>query len=174
MSGSGWVRIEPWDECGLALLRRVNVPEMKEHLGGPESEEQVLARHRRYLRGDSMGGQMYRVVALPEGEPIGTVGFWGRLWRDEPIYESGWSVLPEFQGRGLAVAAVREVVAAARARGGRRYLHAFPSVDNPASNAVCRKAGFAFVSECEFEFPAGRLMRSNDWRLLLGWRAGGW
>ncbi|MFD0690165.1 hypothetical protein [Actinomadura fibrosa] len=40
------VRIEPWAERDLELLRRVNIPEMKAHLGGPESDEQVLGRHR--------------------------------------------------------------------------------------------------------------------------------
>ncbi|WP_207400592.1 GNAT family N-acetyltransferase [Actinomadura roseirufa] len=167
MSGAAAVRIEPWSEDDLALLGRINAPEMKEHLGGPETEEQVLARHRRYVNGDGfLGGQMYRIVALPEGEPAGNVGFWGRVWQDEPVYESGWRVLPSFQGRGIAIAAVREVVAAAR-RGDRRYLHAFPSVGNPASNAVCRKAGFVLMSECDFEYPPGHINRSNDWRLDL-------
>ncbi|WP_067464719.1 GNAT family N-acetyltransferase [Actinomadura macra] len=160
------VRIQPWSEDDLDLLRRVNAPEMKEHLGGPETEEQVRVRHARYLRSDDIGGQMYRIVA--DGEPAGTVGFWSRDWRDEPVYESGWSVLPGFQRRGVAVAAVREVVAAARDRGGRRYLHAFPSVEHVASNGVCRKAGFVLVGECDFEYPPGHIMRSNEWRFDLG------
>ncbi|WP_231332782.1 GNAT family N-acetyltransferase [Actinomadura graeca] len=159
------VRILPWSEDDFGLLRRVNVPEMKEHLGGPETEEQVRVRHARYLRPDEIGGRMYRIVA--DGEAAGTVGFWSRVWRDEPVYESGWSVLPEFQGRGVAVAAVREVLGAARDHGRRRHLHAFPSVDHHASNGVCRKAGFILLGECDFEYPPGRLLRSNDWRFDL-------
>jgi RimJ/RimL family protein N-acetyltransferase len=162
------VRIEPWSEADLDLLRRINAPEMKRHLGGPETEEQVLDRHERYVRfADTGKGCMFRVVLLPEGEAVGSVGYWERVWRGETAYEMGWSILPRYQGRGLATAAVAAVVAEARARRTHRYAHAFPSVDNPASNAVCRRAGFQLLGETEFEFPPGQLMRSNDWRLDL-------
>jgi hypothetical protein len=33
---------------------------------------------------------------------------------------------------------------------------------------VCRKAGFSLVGECDFEYPPGNLLRSNDWCLDLG------
>lgn len=162
------VRIEPWSEDDLDLLRRINSPQMKRHLGGPETDEQVLARHERYVRfADSGQGCMFRVLALPEAVPVGSIGYWIRLWRDEKVFEMGWSVLPTYQGRGLATAALAAVVDVARARRTYRYAHAFPSVDNPASNAVCRKAGFQLLGETEFEFPPGRFMRSNDWRLDL-------
>jgi RimJ/RimL family protein N-acetyltransferase len=46
-------------------------------------------------------------------------------------------------------------------------VHAFPSVSNAPSNAVCRKLGFTLLEECEFEFPRGNFMRCNDWRLDL-------
>jgi RimJ/RimL family protein N-acetyltransferase len=162
------VRIEPWSEDDLELLRRINVPAMKTHLGGPESEEKVLARHQRYVDiGGTGTGQMFRIVVLPEGEAAGSVGYWDRVWQDEPVYELGWSVLPSYQGRGVATAAAKAVVAHARAERKHRYLHAFPSVHNPASNAICRKLGFRFVAEVDFEYPPGTIMRSNDWRLDL-------
>ena len=63
--------------------------------------------------------------------------------------------------------ATRAAVAAARREAAHRFLHAFPSVDNPASNAVCAKAGFTLLGETEFEFPPGRFMRSNNWRVDL-------
>ncbi|WP_308167472.1 GNAT family N-acetyltransferase [Catellatospora tritici] len=158
------VELVAWAEQDLELLRRVNVPEMKRHLGGPETEEQVQARHQRYLA--LPNGQMYR-VALPGGEAAGTIGWWVREWQDETVYESGWHVLPEFQGRGIAVAAARQVVAITRADGRYRWLCAFPSVDNPASNAICRRVGFELTGESDFEYPKGSLMRSNVWRLDL-------
>ncbi|MEW2439919.1 GNAT family N-acetyltransferase [Streptomyces caniferus] len=160
------VRIEPWTQAGLALLRRINAPEMTRHLGGPETEEQLLARHARYL--DLGGvGQMFRIILEPEGAVAGSIGFWELNRRERKAYETGWGVLPEFQGRGIAVAAAREVIAAARAEGRYPSLHAFPSVGHPASNAVCRKAGFTLAGECAFEYPKGRMMRSNEWRLDL-------
>jgi RimJ/RimL family protein N-acetyltransferase len=163
------VRIEPWSEDDLGLLRAANAPELMHHLGGPESEEALLKRHARYvaLSADRTGrGRMFR-VALPSGEAVGTIGFWEQTWQGGLVYESGWAVLAAFQGRGLAVAATRAVVAAARAEGKHRYLHAFPSVGNPPSNGVCRKAGFTLQGECDFEYPVGRPMRCNDWRLDL-------
>lgn len=85
----------------------------------------------------------------------------------ESVWETGWGVLPEFQGRGLAARAARAVVAEARAAGRNRYLHAFPSVGHRASNSVCRKAGFTLVGEVEFEYPKGHWITSNDWRVDL-------
>ncbi|MFJ9691782.1 GNAT family N-acetyltransferase [Kitasatospora sp. NPDC101183] len=161
------ITIEPWTDADLALLRRVNTPAMKVHVGGPESEKQLLVRHARYLDFVPSGlGCMYRIV-LPGGEAVGTVGYGTRTWLGGTVHEMGWNVLPEYQGRGIAVAATRAAVDAARREAAHRYLHAFPSVDNPASNAVCAKAGFTLVGETDFEFPPGRFMRSHDWRVDL-------
>lgn len=161
------VRLEPWREEDLDLLRRINSPEMKRHLGGSESDEQVITRHRRYLDSNGTASPMFRIVVLPEEVAVGSIGFWERDWRDDRVYETGWSVVPEYQGRGIAVAATGEVIVAARAAAKHRHLHAFPSVDNPPSNAICRKAGFTFVAACDFEYPPGHTMRCNDWRLDL-------
>lgn len=162
------VRIEPWAEGDLDLLRRLNAPEMMEHLGGPESEEKLLDRHRRYLQPkDRASESMFRVVVSPGGEAAGSIGFWEREWRGETVYETGWSILPEFSGRGLATAAGRLVIERARAAGRHRFLHAYPSVDHPASNAICRKLGFTLLGACDFEYPPGHPMRCNDWRLEL-------
>jgi hypothetical protein len=43
------------------------------------------------------------------------------------------------------------------------YLHAFPSVDKPSSNAVCCKAGLTLSGAREFEYPPGHPIRCNDW-----------
>ena len=49
----------------------------------------------------------------------------------------------------------------------RRFLHAFPSVANAPSNAICRKVGFTLIEACHVEYPPGHVMRCNDWRLDL-------
>jgi RimJ/RimL family protein N-acetyltransferase len=140
---------------------------MLEHLGGPETESQVLDRHRRYLDlGDPGTGQMF-AVTLSDGRPAGIIGYWERTWRDALTYETGWSVLQAFQGRGIATAAARAVAALAQAERRHQHLHAFPSVDHPASNAICRKAGFTLVGVTDFEYPPGNMMRCNEWRLDL-------
>ncbi|MFJ4332521.1 MULTISPECIES: GNAT family N-acetyltransferase [unclassified Streptomyces] len=164
-AGGEQVCLVPWVEGDLWLLRRTNSPEMTAHLGGPESEEQLLTRHRRYV--ESVSGQMYRITLADGGETVGSVGYWRRTWRDTEVWETGWGVLPEFQGRGLALRAARAVSEAARAAGSHRYLHAFPSVDHAASNAVCRGAGFTLLGQVDFEYPKGHWIRSNDWRVDL-------
>ncbi|MEU9983833.1 GNAT family N-acetyltransferase [Streptomyces sp. NPDC050856] len=169
-SAASPVRIEPWSDADFGLLRAANAPEMMEHLGGPETAGQLLERHQRYVRlsADTTGaGRMFRIVLLSEEAPVGTIGFWEQTWDGEPVYETGWTVLSGFQGRGVATAATRLVVERLRAVGGRRHLHAFPAVANGPSNAVCRKAGFELRGPRDVEYPAGRLMRSNDWRLDL-------
>jgi RimJ/RimL family protein N-acetyltransferase len=159
------VRIEPWGEGDLPLLERLlGDPAMTEHLGGPESPEQLAKRQSRY---EQPGSGMFKVVDEATGQAVGSVGFWEKDWRGERVYETGWSVLPAFQGRGIAATATRLVIAQARAQRKHRFLHAFPSVANAPSNAICRKLGFELVEECEFEYPPGSFLRCNDWRLDL-------
>ncbi|WP_217167512.1 GNAT family N-acetyltransferase [Streptomyces sp. AC512_CC834] len=166
-TGAGGERVclVPWAEGDLWLLRRTNSPEMTAHLGGPETEEQLTARHRRYVEPET--GRMYRVTLADGGETVGSIGYWQRTWQDTEVWETGWAVLPEFQRRGLAVRAARALREAARAAGPHRYLHAFPSVDHAASNAVCRGAGFTLLGQADFEYPKGHWIRSNDWRVDL-------
>lgn len=166
------IRLEPWTEHDLPLLRRLNEPRMTEHLGGPETEETLSRRLARYIQSTTRNGRMFKIVLISGGPGIGSVGYWERPWRGAAIYETGWSVLPQYQGRGIATEAVRSIVSLARSERGCRLLEAFPSVDNAASNAICRKLGFEFVGECDFEYPPGHSMRCNEWRLDLWARHG--
>jgi RimJ/RimL family protein N-acetyltransferase len=137
---------------------------MTKHLGGPETEEQIISRHRKYLNlGDT--GAMYRV--LIGKETVGSIGYWERLWNRRMIYEMGWSILPYFQGKGFATLAVYEAVKKARLENKHAFIHAFPSIHNPASNAICRKLNFKLEGPCKFEYPIGHLMHCNDWKLQL-------
>jgi RimJ/RimL family protein N-acetyltransferase len=165
MSESNAVRIEPWGKGDLWLLEQsLSDPKMTEHIGGPESPEKIAERQARYER---PGSRQYKIVDDASGQEVGWVGYWERTWHGEQVYEIGWSVLPAFQGRGIAGAATAEAIALARSERKHRFLHAFPSVDNAASNGICRKVGFTLVEECEFEYPPGSFMQSNDWRLDL-------
>ena len=169
MSAPNVVRIEPWGADDLPLLMElVGDPEMMEHLGGPESHEKILERQQGYEQvGEPGTGRMFKIVDIATGRAVGSVGYWERNWRDEDVYETGWSVIPVFQGRGIAQAGTALAIAEARAGQRHRFLHAYPSIDHPASNAICRKLGFSPIEECEFEYPPGRLIRCNDWRLDL-------
>lgn len=159
------VRIEPWAEGDLPLLEQVLTdPAMMEHLGGPESRAKIAERHVRYLAHADSEPQ-FKIVA--GAEAVGWVGYWEREWRGGQVYEIGWSVLPPFQGRGIATIATGEAIEHARSARRHRFVHAFPSVANPSSNAICRKLGFTLLEAREFEYPPGSFMLCNDWRLEL-------
>jgi RimJ/RimL family protein N-acetyltransferase len=159
------IRLEPWSERDQPLLQQLlGVPEMTEHVGGPESADKIAERQARY---QVPGSRQYRIVV--DGEDAGWVGYWEREWLGEKVWETGWSVLPGFQGRGVASEATRKLIEIARTETTLRYVHAYPSVDNAPSNAICRKVGFELMGDYEFEYPKGNIMRCNDWRYdLLG------
>ena len=164
-------RIEPWGEDDLPLLQKLmGDPSMTEHLGGPESPEKIVERQKRYERLPGTGtGRMFKIVEAATGESVGSVGYWERESGEGQVYETGWSVLPELQGRGVATIATAQVIARARAERKHRFLHAYPSVGNAPSNRICRKLGFTLIDVSEYEYPkdSGNIMRCNDWRLDL-------
>ena len=169
MSEPSAVRIEPWGPGDLPLLEKLlGDPVMMEHLGGPESHEQLVERQERYEGIGELGtGRMYKIIDEASGEAVGSVGYWDRVEGDEHVYETGWSVVPAFQGRGIAGAGTALAIEAARAERTHRFMYAYPSVDNPPSNAICRKLGFTLLEDRAFEYPPGHPMQCNVWRLDL-------
>jgi RimJ/RimL family protein N-acetyltransferase len=154
------------DDLGLSL-RIEGDSEMMSHLGGPRTKEQIAEVHQRRLdlmaRGEAF---MYKILLDDSDEPEGSIGMWEKEWNGANVHEMGWMILPEFQGKGLAATAGRMILDRARSDPRFTVIHAFPAVDNAASNAICRKLGFENQGELEFEF-AGRTLRCNDWRLDL-------
>jgi RimJ/RimL family protein N-acetyltransferase len=164
---SATVTLQPWGSGDLPLLARLmGDPRMTEHLGGPESPDKLRERQGRYERLEG-SDRMFKIVDTASGTGVGSVGFWTKQWHDEQVYEIGWMVVPEFQGRGIAMAATAEAIELAKGDDFHRFMHAFPHIDNAPSNAICRKLGFELLEACEFEFPKGHFMTCNDWRLDL-------
>ena len=160
--------LEPYSEDGLHLLRRANTPEMTEHLGGPESDEKILQRHQRYLETPRTNrGQMFKIVWEEKLEQVGLIGYWERTQPGEIVWETGWQVFPEYQGQGIAKAATAKLIEGLLLKRGHQFLHAFPSVENTPSNAICSSLGFTLMGAYDFEYPPGHMMRCNDWRLDL-------
>ena len=162
------VGIRPYADGDLPLLvRLLGDPSMMLHLGGPESPEALGRRHDRYLRDNATARGLFTIVVGPKVTPAGWAGYWESTWRGERVWECGWHVLREQQGCGVGSAGVALMLDDARRRHAHRFVQAFPSVDNAASNGLCRRLGFELLGEVDVEYPKGHMMRSCDWRLDL-------
>jgi len=162
------VALERWGLDDLPLLERANSEEMTRFLGGPETAEQLAARHERYLSmWESGDARMFRIVT--GGEAVGGIGYWRIDRAGEPAYETGWNVDAAHQGRGIAGAALTLCIDHARRCGDARraHLYAFPIPANAASNRLCERAGFTLVGREEAEYPPGNRIVVNVWRLAL-------
>jgi RimJ/RimL family protein N-acetyltransferase len=160
------ISLRPWANGDLPLLYRANEPQMTEHLGGPETEQQVIDRHVKYLRMWREGTARWFAIEL-DGEPVGGIGWWDSEWDAQPVHETGWFVVPEAQGKGVARGAVPLLIADVRDHGRLAMLTAYPSVQNVASNALCDSAGFRLIGEDEAPFR-GMTLVFNVWGLDLG------
>jgi RimJ/RimL family protein N-acetyltransferase len=135
------ITIAPWSDDDRPLLDRFNTAEMTRYLGAAETAEQLSDRHARYLRLWQTGeARMFRIEE--DGVPVGGIGYWQVEHDGEPAWETGWSVVPERQRRGIAREALRQVVRRVADDASRTLLVAYPGVRNAASNALARSAGF--------------------------------
>ncbi|MFD8477814.1 GNAT family N-acetyltransferase [Kitasatospora sp. NPDC059673] len=148
-----------------AYLRMRCDPAMTAELGGPLPAEGMAEKVRLDVERTAADDWWVRMI-VPDGAGpevvAGTVTLWPHEEDGASISEIGWMVLPEFQRRGLAKRAVREVLEAAGADGRWGPVHAFPGAANGASNALCRSLGFELLEEREVVF-AGRVLRTNHW-----------
>jgi RimJ/RimL family protein N-acetyltransferase len=162
------VRLERWSDADAALLAELNGdPEQMAHVGGAESPEKIAERQERYA-----ADPRQFVVVDEQDRRTGWVGFWEREWREETVFEIGWSIARPFQGRGLATKGTIAALEQAKAQGTIVAVHAFPGVENEPSNRVCASAGFELVqARLAFEYPPGHTMRCNDWRFTLAEQA---
>ena len=142
-------------------------PKMMLHIGGLRPEADVRAAHKRRLDLMEKGeAHMYKVVAEDSDEALGMIGIWKIDWKGPQAYEMGWFVLPEHQGKGVATEAARLIISQARSDAGVRYIHAYPTVSNAASNAIARKIGMENQGQFDNEGFAG-VLRCNDWCIDL-------
>jgi RimJ/RimL family protein N-acetyltransferase len=164
------VEIRPWSAEDLDMLGRIfSDARIMEFLGPVETMEQISQRHQRYLAGGNGMLRMFAILAGAEKQAAGLVGFWEHEASEGLVYETGWVVLPEFQGRGIATRAAVLATELARQEHKFRYLHAYAAVVNDASNAVCRRAGFALQGQVDIvDSPPAPPVRYNDWIIDLG------
>lgn len=141
-------------------------PVMMTELGGPLPREGIAAKVQRDVD-DMASGQSWILMILPDETDAvaGSVVLWSHAEHGEPISEIGWMVLPEFQGRGLGKAAVRDLLERARDEPRWEIVHAFPGVTNAPSNGICRALGFSLVGEQDALAFGDRPLRVNHWRV---------
>lgn len=91
------------------------------------------------------------VLRAPDRIMIGHAGFHGEPGVSGPgtprALEIGYTVFPEYRGRGYATEAAATLMAWARRRHGIRHFIASVAPDNHASLAVVRKLGFVRTGE---------------------------
>ena len=134
-----------------AYVRMRCDPEMMADLGGPLPREGIAAKLATDVRKTAADEYWVSMIVPDETEPesvAGTVSLSSHEDGDEAgLSETGWMVLPEHQGQGLAKLAVRALLERARDDGRWGIVHAFPGVGNAASNALCGSVGFTLVGE---------------------------
>lgn len=156
------VELTPWSVEDHDLLHALNSdPVQMAHVGGAETDAKIADRNAKYAQ------DPHQLRISVDGAPAGWVGFWEREWDGERVYEIGWSVLPAFQGRGVARRATEMALDVARATDGPRVVHAFPDTGNAPSNALCERVGFVLLGEVRFEYPPGTFIAACDWRIEL-------
>ncbi|MFF4219365.1 GNAT family N-acetyltransferase [Streptomyces nondiastaticus] len=148
-----------------AYVRMRCDPVMMADLGGPLPREGMADKVRRDAQQAGADLAWFKMIVPDPNRPdvvAGTVTIWAHETGGEPTSEIGWMVLPEFQGQGLGKRAVCTLLRQARDQGRWGVVHAFPAVNNAASNGICRSVGFRFLSETDVRF-ADRVLKVNHW-----------
>jgi RimJ/RimL family protein N-acetyltransferase len=142
-----------------AYVRMRCDPVMMAELGGPLPRDGIAAKVSADVAA-AVADTAWIKMIVEDCTVAGTV----TVWSHDDESEIGWMVLPEFQGRGLAKAAVRRLLDRARDEHRWGVVHAYPGVTNGPSNGICRSLGFTLVGEQDTVF-AGRTFRTNHWRI---------
>jgi len=92
-------------------IREETDPRMMSELGGPRPVADIERAHARSLD-LAAEGECWPLKVIPDGSSAaaGGVAIFPSSHDGQEIYEIGWMILPEFQNRGLASEAVREVL----------------------------------------------------------------
>lgn len=153
------MELAPYTDADFWLTEALETdPDVMRELGGPLDPERLPAIHRRRL------DDPWWLKIVVGGAAVGTIGVWETAHGGETLHETGWMVLPAHQGRGIASAALAQLIARARAAPEFATLNAFPPVSNAPSNALCRKSGFVLLGAHDFVW-AGRTLHCNHWAL---------
>jgi Acetyltransferase (GNAT) domain len=100
-----------------AYVRMRCDPVMMAELGGPRPREVIAAKIARDSVQAAADAAWTKMIIADEDAPgvvADSVTLWSREDREAAMPEIGWMILPEFQGRRIATAAVRMLLGCAR------------------------------------------------------------
>ena len=163
------IELVPYETGDLELTVALETdPVVMRELGGPTPRAELDKVHDRRVRSEEFGDLWLTIVLRGGTEPkrIGQIGVFNSAPAGEPVHEVGWSILPDYHGRGLGSRALAMLIARLRGDGDREWIHAYPSVGNAPSNALCEKLGFELAGQASFPYR-GTELRCNHWRLRL-------
>lgn len=159
------VELRPYAEEDLWLSEALETdPDAMSELGGARTKEKIAEVHRKRVEGNAPKPWYFTITLEGGSRGVGQIGIWESDVAGSPLHETGWMVLPAFQGRGIATAALRQVIDRARDDPGIERVHAFPGVTNEPSNALCRRFEFELVGEVELPRDDG-VLHCNHWAL---------
>ena len=123
--------------------------EIMRYLGGKTFDRIQAFRHFAYLRGhwDFLGYGYYAVEEKTTGALVGRCGYTNQPgW---PGFELGWTIIPEYQGRGYATEAARMLLPYAFDALDQSRVISLIHPDNAPSRRVAEKLGQRIEGETE-------------------------
>jgi RimJ/RimL family protein N-acetyltransferase len=162
------VRLARYADSDFALTEALETdPVVMRELGGPIDQGRLSESHARRVEDP----WYFTIVPDPSGPAVGTIGIWEKALDGLTIHETGWMVLPESQGRGIATRALGLLIERVRDAPQFPTMHAFPPISNVPSNRLCRKFHFTLLRQRAFVY-AGRTLQCNHWMLDVASDAG--
>ncbi len=95
------------------------------------------------LTNNTLPSYKWILVEPEHNQPIGMTSF-HRLQIEQGIGRIGYSILPQFWGKGYATQAVHQLISLIFSKTNMERLEAVCSIHNPASKRVLEKAGFIY------------------------------
>ncbi len=155
------MQLEHYQDSDFALVEALETdPVVMRELGGPIDRARLAEVHTRRVN----EAWYFTIIPDPAGPAVGTIGIWEKELDGVVIHETGWMVLPAFQGRGIATRALGMLIERVRDAAEFPSVHAFPPISNAPSNALCRKFHFTLLRQRAFVY-AGRTLQCNHWML---------
>jgi RimJ/RimL family protein N-acetyltransferase len=149
-----------WRDGDLgSWLQHLNTPEVKAHLGGPQSPEAVAEKFAKAKESWARDRFSFLAVDLQEnGAFLGAAGI-GRISNEgvpdalRDAVQIGWQLRKDYWGQGYATEAARAVLAWAFDQLNLPLVYGQTSESNPGSWHIMEKLGMERLTALDYEAP---------------------